>query len=277
MSNERHPQDDLSDPLVSRTYREISGEHTPEHLDHMVLNEARKAAKPGYATTVSWLRPAAWVTTIGLCLAIVLEVSDLTLPEQSVPGTPAEVEQELAGPEDADSAVPAADSVAAPAPATKGADVAREKILQDDMHEELSPETRQDQPALRSSRTEPKSAEEASASGLSNARREVPAAIEVDSFDQDDRLLLREAEDRARMQSGSDQESIEPLQQVAPALGVASDATLERFCEAPDTEDPNEWLACILELEQEGLLEAAKMERDLLRESFPDAPLLISR
>jgi len=79
------------------------------------------------------------------------------------------------------------------------------------------------------------------------------------------------------MQSGSDQESIESLQQVAPALSVASDAVLERFCEEPETEDPNEWLACILELEQEGLLEAAKVERELLRESFPDAPLLISR
>ena len=67
------------------------------------------------------------------------------------------------------------------------------------------------------------------------------------------------------------------MQQAAPALGAASEATLERFCEAPETEDPNEWLACILDLEQEGLLEAAKVERDLLRESFPDAPLLISR
>lgn len=277
MSNERHPQDDLSDPLVSRTYREISDEHTPEHLDHVVLNEARKAANPGYATTISWLRPAAWVTTIGLCLAIVLEVSDLTLPEQSVPGTPADVEQEPAGPEDTDLAVPPAESVAAPAPATKGADVTQEKVLQDGMHEELSPETRQDQPALRSSRIEPKSAEETSRSGLSNAKREAPAAIEVDSFDQDDRQLLREAEDRARMQTGSGQESIDSLQQVAPALGVASEATLERFCEQPETDDPNEWLACILELEQEGLLEAAKVERDLLRESFPDAPLLISR
>lgn len=275
MSNERHPQDDPSDPLVSRTYREISDERTPEHLDHLVLNEARKSAKQGYVTTISWLRPAAWVTTIGLCLAIVLEVSDLTSPVPSVPGTPAEVLQEPAKSEDSDLAVPTADRVTAPA--TKGTDVAREKELQDEVHEELLPETRQDQPAMRSGRIEPRSAEEASTSGLYDAKREAPAAVEIDTFDQDDRSLLREAEDRARLQSGSDQESVESLQQAAPALGVASDITLERFCEESETENPNEWLACIMELEQEGLLEAAKVERDLLRESFPDAPLLISR
>jgi hypothetical protein len=274
MSKERHPQDDLSDPLVSGTYRELSDEHTPEHLDHVVLNAARKAAKPEYARTISWLRPAAWVTTVGLCLAIVLEVSDVATTVQSVPGTPTEVEQEA---EEAEVVMPTADKVGVPAPATRSSDAARDNDIRDGKHEHLLPETRQDQPAALSGQFEQKSAEDASAPELFNARRQEPAAIKVESFDQDDRRLLREAEDRARMQTGSDQESVVPLQQVAPTLGVASDATLERFCEAPATEDPDEWLACILDLEQKGLLEAAKVERDLLRESFPDAPLLISR
>jgi len=209
MSNERRHPDNPSDPLVSRTYRESSDERTPEHLDHVVLNEARKAAKPGYATTISWLRPAAWVTTIGLCLAIVLEISELAPSGQSELSTPARIEKEAVEPE---------------APVAVA-----------------------------------------------------PAAIRVDSFDQDDRRLLRDAENRARMQTGSDQEPVDSPLQVAPVIGLASDPELERFCEESETEDPNAWLACILELEQQGLLEAAMVERDLLRDSFPDAPSLISR
>lgn len=223
MSNERRRPDDPSDPLVSRTYRESSDERTPEHLDHVVLNEARKAAKPGYATTISWLRPAAWVTTIGLCLAIVLEVSEMAPSGQSELSTPAKIEKGYVEPE--------APVVVAPAATSEPID----------------------------------------------ARRQRPAAIPVDSLDQDDRQLLRDAENRARMQTGSNQEPVDSPLQVSPAIGLASDPGLERFCEESETEDPNDWLACILELEQQGLLEAAMVERDLLSESFPDVPSLISR
>lgn len=230
MSNERRDQDDLSDPLVSSTYRDLSNERTPGHLDHIVLNEARKAAKPGYVRNISWLRPAAWVTTIGLCLAIVLEVSDLAPPAQSLPDVPAEVVKES---EDSFVAVPATGGMAAPAARAKNAAAPRSDSV----------------------RTE----------------KQEPAVVEIDSFDQDDGQLLRDAENRARLQTGSDRESVESLLQAAPAPGMASDAAAERYCEESETSDPNAWFACILELEQQGLLEAAKLERNLLRESFPDA------
>ena len=228
MSNERRDQDDLSDPLVSRTYRGLSNERTPEHLDHVVLNEARKAAKPAYVSNISWLRPAAWVTTIGLCLAIVLEVSDLSPPVPSLPEAPTEVMKES---EDSFVAVPATGGMAAPAAKAKSPDASRSD----------------------------------------SAKRQESAVVEIDSFDQDDGQLLRDAENRARLQTGSDQESVDSLTQFTPTLGLASDVALERFCEESETADPHTWLACILELEQQGLLEAAKSERDLLRESFPGA------
>ena len=76
---------------------------------------------------------------------------------------------------------------------------------------------------------------------------------------------------QARLQTESNQESVDTLLEVAPAVGLASDAASERYCEESETADPNAWLACILDLEQQGLLEAAMVERDLLRESFPDA------
>jgi len=269
MSNERRHQDDLSDPLVSRTYRDLSDERTPEHLDHVVLNEARKAAKPGYVGTISWLRPAAWVTTIGLCLAIVLEVSEMAPPEQSALDAPTGVAQEI---EEPVVAAPAADRVAAPAAEAKTSTVARPDKARAEKREDFS-KTRQDQPEEGVGRIEAKMLDvaPATASEPTDARQQESAIIEVDSFEQDEKQLLRDAENRARLQTGSDQESVESLQQVAPALGMASEVASERYCEASETTDPNAWLACILELEQQGLIEAAKVERDLLVESFPDA------
>ena len=45
------------------------------HLDHLVLNAARSAARPRRNKAIRWLRPAAWVATVGVCLAIVVEIS----------------------------------------------------------------------------------------------------------------------------------------------------------------------------------------------------------
>lgn len=269
MSNERRHQDNLSDSLVSRTYRNLSNEHTPEHLDHVVLNEARKAAKPGYVRNVSWLRPAAWVTTIGLCLAIVLEVADLAPPAQSLPDAPAKVVKES---EDSVVAVPATGGMAAPAARAKSPDAPRSDSVRTEKQEVFS-EPEQDQPDEGIGRFEFKTLEEVPATAAEpvSAKRQAPAAVEIDSFDKDDRQLLRDAENRARLQTGSDQESVDSLTQFAPTVGLASDVALERFCEESETADPHTWLACILELEQQGLLEAAKTERDLLRESFPGA------
>ena len=63
------------DPRVSAAYRELADERSPEHLDHIILNAARGAARPRWNKAIAWLRPAAWVATIGVCLAIVLEIS----------------------------------------------------------------------------------------------------------------------------------------------------------------------------------------------------------
>jgi len=242
MSSERRQQDDRSDPFVSSVYRELSDECTPEHLDHVVLNEARRSARPGYATTISWLRPAAWVTTIGLCLAIVLEVSDMTPQEQPALTAPAEVER---GSEESVVATPVVGGGTAPPAAARSSTAPRVDVAGEEMPAAV---------------TEPVKAE-----------RPVPAVIETDLFDQDARQLLRDAEDQARLQTESNQESVDTLLEVAPAVGLASDAASERYCEESETADPNAWLACILDLEQQGLLEAAMVERDLLRESFPDA------
>ena len=175
MSDKRTKTDEPGDPRVSAAYREMADERTPEHLDHVILNAARGAAKPRWRKAGAWLRPAAWVATIGLCVAIVVEISLLPDPE------PAEF----------DSVPPA--SIKPPASADTMAD----------------------------------SDAQAPASFLSNA----PAAMRFE------------------------------------------EAITERYCDETATADPDSWLECILELERQGLHEAARLERERLALAFPPPEL----
>ena len=86
--DQQHPEDG-SDPRVSEIYRSLAVESPPEHIDRAVLRNARSElqARNGrsYGRTMSWLRPLAWAATVGLCLAIVLDVSEVPQPELDVP------------------------------------------------------------------------------------------------------------------------------------------------------------------------------------------------
>ena len=203
MSDKRIESGETIDPRVSAAYREMANERSPEHLDHIVLNAARAAAKPRWNTAVAWLRPAAWVATIGLCLAIVVEIA--LLPE----------------PETADSA-PVSD-VAPTAPA--GETRRLEKIA-------------------------PQAAERLEEAGTLDRAREMEQSVELD-------------------------EDLAPASflQSAPAAAGTQEFAVERYCDESQTADPNAWLECILELERQGLHDAARIERELLVETFPQPEL----
>lgn len=66
-----------SDPLVSAEYRASAMERTPAALDAMVLKKARAAAKnSGFGSfTAFWFRPLAFIATLSLSLALVLELT----------------------------------------------------------------------------------------------------------------------------------------------------------------------------------------------------------
>ena len=69
--------DDARDAGVTRVYRESAVERTPPQLDAAVLAAARRGARNRYALSVYWLRPMAWAATIGLCLAIVIDINTI--------------------------------------------------------------------------------------------------------------------------------------------------------------------------------------------------------
>ncbi len=93
-------------------------------------------------------------------------------------------------------------------------------------------------------------------------RKDSAPATSVDEFKLKNLELLRQAEDMARMQLG---ESDQPeTSQAAASLSKASPACNSSAIATPDT-----WLECIAELEQAGLADVAREQRQLLGEAFP--------
>ncbi len=221
MSDKRKNSDETVDPRVSAAYRDLADERTPGHLDHVILNAARGAATPKWNRAVAWLRPAAWVATIGVCLAIVIEIA--LLPQQEPDGL-----------------VPVAED-ALPATATKRLETATPQAA----------EPAAARPAQKLSRGKLEERQErADEAEASNRMRDPDAQGTVVK---DDTASLR-------LQS-------------APAPASARELATERYCDESQTVDPHTWLACILELERQGLLDAARLERDLLTQAFPPPEL----
>ena len=82
MNNERdNPTIEQDERLVSAAYRDIAVERAPDHLNQSILQQAATTAKPRYARNMSWMRPMAWAATIGLSLAIVLEITQVPQPQ----------------------------------------------------------------------------------------------------------------------------------------------------------------------------------------------------
>jgi hypothetical protein len=74
-----------TDDEVSAAYRAVAGESAPPHLDRQVLRQAKTAAGSRWfgKYSFSFFRPAAFVATLGLSLAIVLQISDTWLAEET--------------------------------------------------------------------------------------------------------------------------------------------------------------------------------------------------
>lgn len=235
MSDKRRNIDEPADARVSAAYRETARERSPEHLDHTILNAARAAAKPRWKTAVAWLRPAAWVATIGVCLAIVVEIS--LLPEPSQPGF--------------DSLPKETSPAVAPA---------RTKRLEKARPQAAAPQEVQGMEAMKPT----------TASDLAVRPDDTDAGAAADKRESG----LEEADGRVRQQPTSGNTAPGTFLRRAPMPELALEIATERYCDESQTADPNTWLECILELERQGLHEAARLEREWLAEAFPPPDLI---
>ena len=80
--NDRFTSPD-GDPELSGLYRDLATERAPEKLNRAVLKEAAVAAASRSSRTSAWFRPLAFVATVGLSLAVVMQISQS--PELIVP------------------------------------------------------------------------------------------------------------------------------------------------------------------------------------------------
>jgi len=200
MTNEKEPFEE--DELVTETYRELGVEKAPERLNQSILRMASAGGKPSPAGGIlfaAWMKPLALAATIGLSLAIVLEVSQVptvTVQTDSVPA--AEMMREEAVLQDADVLEKAENR------ARLQSGPSRQLISEDDLghsadtHDELEVFSREVKGKLdavaapmRSSQPELPATEEISAA------RERAADIPADSLPKASYSLLMEQSDRA--------------------------------------------------------------------------------
>lgn len=105
----RDANERTSDRRVAETYRKLATERTPARLDREVLRMARREGRTRYAAARAWMRPFAWAATIALCLAIVMQLTEL--PRDAVeygPSVPVEHVPTADAPRSAAPAEPAA-------------------------------------------------------------------------------------------------------------------------------------------------------------------------
>lgn len=273
--------DDVKDELLSRTYRESAIETAPDALNHAVLKEARRAASSRYSRNVHWLRPMAWAATVGLCLAIVVELSNVPQPDSSFNGAP--------GADAVDSLL--LDSARDNAPAAAS-----------------EPARQQDSPAAPAARLAPSSdaAAPAKAEGGDALAKSTPAddlafAIESTPVIEEARALARmregdnvsELPENEAHQAGEDLAAAREddraagpeqyaasdstgeskrgeIQAFASAAAPALEAVVDAPCDARARATPDAWLECIEGLETDGHDDIAREQRELLQAAFPE-------
>ena len=88
MTNERDKE--LTDELVSETYRKLESPQAPDHLNRAVLSMAadKRPGRTGFVLS-AWMKPVTFAATIALSLAIVLELSEMPTASVPVDVTPA--------------------------------------------------------------------------------------------------------------------------------------------------------------------------------------------
>lgn len=219
-----------NDPRVSEAYRRIATETTPPELDRTILAMAAGKSRSRYGLARAWIRPVAWAATIGLSLAFLLEISQVR---------------------DASTVQPDTDRV----------ETLEEVVIRD----ETPAPARLSVPAAKQASSPPAVSEPAPIAEAGLARGDVSVS---DEFEADDLSMLHEAEEQARARSGSEQAAAE-------ALSFDAAVTFEKkeqdaHC-APDIRSSAEsWFACIKELRDGGLSDAADTELLALLTEFPD-------
>lgn len=284
--NQDNDQDKVEiDAQVSGQYKSLASEEAPPHLDQSVLREAKRALRADNRKGFfgAWFRPLAFVTTVGLSLAIILELvetgifSPVTdLPVESAPGVPASA----VPPDDRADRAPSQPALneikrqekLAPAQSRASglADGGADDAATPEAASELMPT---DQGQLRKMRRETSSAEPPPVPPLEDQ-------LPDNEPDVSDAFAAGAENTSQRMQKIEGNVAFQVQRQPATDNRVAAPQasfavapmTLESPSECSDEQktDAGEWWQCITALRNAELAELADQEYENLRESFPD-------
>ncbi|MBT8090825.1 MAG: hypothetical protein KJO01_11520 [Gammaproteobacteria bacterium] len=259
MSNERKNRD--SDRLVADTYRVVAQERVPEHLNKRMLRMAAREGRTPYSRARAWMRPAAWAATVGLSLAIVLELTRLPPiePDTVSIAVPA---QELADKNDdvagqTTSAADSADRVSMDTFAPK--DMAVVSRAESRARAQSGPNQ---VPVAPQADVDGAPDESAAARGV-RADEDVPASSVIAERDTGERPSngRRSAESlMAAPVSAAAPSAV--AEQKAPESGVA--------CRAELRESAESWIGCIRQLRDSGREELADREYEEFQRIFPN-------
>ena len=238
--NSRPDKDGIVDAELSAIYQATANTRSPRDSDDRILQLAARQAESakGGPFLTAWLRPLTFAATVGLSIALLLEVSEVDVfrPVQDLSAPTAQ---------GGDAAEPGTERPARTAPDGQqlrdAAGTAREQLRAVDADEAAS---------LR--------AMPGSGQAPETAPVEAGAAVKQ-----------RLAADRE--EAGEIQERIEATSPGALRSDTARDAT-EAGCTAQQRQNRDSWLACIAALESAGLSAAAEAERADLLHVFPQRP-----
>lgn len=236
---------------VSAAYRETATERVPDNLDRAVLKEAALAAAKGSRKRGRWIRPLAFAATVGLSLAIVLEITGS--PELNAPLFDGAAEtatfDDSARPqsrEDRDTLptrsrqAPLAGGNTAPAM-------------------QQAPEAKQKPDGPASVRLE---AEPVGRQDIKKESDVFTGALE------EARSSVREEQEKAAARLPAQTPAATPME-LSADLYLAPEST-EFACEPAVRSDPESWLACIESLQDGGRAEEAALELLEFERAYPD-------
>lgn len=260
MSNERKNRGE--DPLVADTYKALAQERVPDHLNKKMLRMAAREGRTPYSRARAWMRPAAWAATVGLSLAIVLELTRLPQIEPDLANIPVPG-KELANKKDsaAKQRMPAAepaDPVSMDSFAPKDMDVVRK--AESRARAQAGPNVAPITP-----RADIHSAPDESVAVKSvSADEDLPASSVVAERDTAERPSTEQTPAEGRL--------AEPVSATASFAVVDKKKALESgfACPIKLRESAESWMACIRELRESGREALADSEYDEFRRIFPN-------
>jgi hypothetical protein len=237
------------DERVTEAYRELGAEKAPESLNQAILEMAAGGSKRSGARDKllgAWMKPLAWAATIGLSLAIVLEVTQ-------VPTAAVRYD-----------AVPRAESVL------------EEIVLQDtDKLQTIEHRVLEQPGASRSAITKDEVADDVEvfrreskgkmdfvAAPVQMPSSPAPTPVSVDQMPGD-------PQDTARKRAADSLTLNEPMASFA-VMAEEKEADTAESCDARIRLSAEDWLECIDNLRQSGALEAADREYEALILEYPN-------